>query len=718
MNDIISITLRLGKRQGESYPLVLSWMENGVEQSVEDNISGDLRVRLFNDDVHTYRDTFVEAEGEKSKLSTIGQHLFALLHESKPGLKLDELKESKGEGNSLRILLDIKEEELALLPWELMYDGVFRPFQDTEDTIIRVHNYNKDAVGLKAEPINWPIRILVVAGVVDKEIGIAKEIENIEDAIRKVRWLVDLEVIDQPPTINDLEKVCKETFRPHVFHYIGHGGVDEHGYLMLRKPGGGNESDTWTAGQIHSSLKSWEWVPRFAFINACRSADKNSTVQHQKNTWAVGDAFRALGVPAVLTMQANVEGNLAGQFAGMLYERLAMGASIDRAIAAARIRMRDNTTALNKDNSRAWATPTLTLSIPPERVLSLKSKSNGQREQDINGCTLFQDVSVFANRRHDRRHFIHALYPIPPQQPDKELIFVRGETQMGKTWMTLWGLESYARQGHDVRYVEVASLKSPKWLDVLMQIQKGDPKKDAVGKLPLIYRPLDPKAFNQFNHELPYRLRNEMPEPWKERDVPPPEDLNTDELDNLPETTVKEIFKSFCKALVAAAEPNNPLIIVLDKFISGEQNVTEPHMNKFLLPYLFEEAAERNLKSRDGDITRSVKLVLVLNDQELKFYTNNDPKAKLNLLRRSSYEVHLEGIPDVDFGKVAMEFFRNLKAAPDCVQGDYIKNLTEIHAQMAIESMRPFIEKKWPPFALKLMRRSLEDFEKMRLGKY
>ena len=53
--------------------------------------------------------------------------------------------------------------------------------------------------------MSWPIRLLIVVGVNDPAIEAQREVEKIEDVLRTVNRLVDVEVIEYP-TINDLER--------------------------------------------------------------------------------------------------------------------------------------------------------------------------------------------------------------------------------------------------------------------------------------------------------------------------------------------------------------------------------------------------------------------------------------------------------------------------------------------------------------------------------
>ena len=109
--------------------------------------------------------------------------------------------------------------------------------------IVRVRNYGPTEAP-EIEAISWPIRLLIVVGVNDPAIEAQRKFEKIEDVLRTVNRLVDVEVIEYP-TINDLEEKCK-CFRPHVFHYIGHGGSTKgkNAYILLRGP---QQNGPWTA---------------------------------------------------------------------------------------------------------------------------------------------------------------------------------------------------------------------------------------------------------------------------------------------------------------------------------------------------------------------------------------------------------------------------------------------------------------------------------------
>ena len=670
----------------------------------EEQLPADLKFPPdHSDDYATYREFFLNEENEHTKFTDIGRHLFDLLHIGDVGRKWNEFAKV----GPLRVLLDIEtsatgNRNIARLPWELIFDGRNRRFQKKKTPIVRIRNY-QDQEAPNVEPINWPIRLLIVIGVNDPAIAAAEEVERIEDVLHKVNRLIDVEVIESPPDINELEETCKR-FKPHIFHYIGHGGIDFDGNAFIRLRGSNDDDDPWLASDIENDLEDWEWIPRFAFINACRTSG-GTTASAQIGAWGIADAFNSLRVPAVLTMQANIDGKLAGKFAGRLYEHLARGECIDLALVAARNKVRQNIHASVKDNKRDWATPTLTISLPAEKILPLAEKTSQDHKPEVKACVKFHEIDILANCKDERRKFLYGFYPIERSEPPNNLVLVHGSKTSGKTWVTLWCLEACALLDHNVRHVEVVSGETPKWLQVLRRIQRGDASKAVRDQL--IYGPLNEAAFYEFNHDLHHRINYKTLPRWEtETEFAFEENLDLTNLDNLPIDTVKNIFTSFRKALRQAAEPNNPLIIVLDQWSYEGARIAAGHM-EYLIRYLFMPAAGGDLSSPDG---RSVKLVLVMNDDELeKMY----PELK-NKLNGSFREVRLRGIRRDRFEKIAREFFRNVKTARWREIGDYARNINKKHQDFYIEFFGQEVTSDWQPELLGRMLYAIENFDKNR----
>ncbi|MFN0084763.1 MAG: CHAT domain-containing protein, partial [Blastocatellia bacterium] len=555
-----------------------------------------------------FRAIVLETKGGSNRFREIGEHLFGLL--GPVGITWDEMRQS---GEPVRALLEIHPEKLALLPWELLSRGPDRWAMDPVNTIVRARQYSAGA----AEPasIGWPLRMLVVIGAGetgedDLAVAAEEELRLIEEALRPVNRTIDIEVLSQPEQ-SDLIKTW-EDFKPHIFHFIGHGGETAAGLARLRftlpgKNPGERRNWSWTAEDIFTELRDTQWTARLAFINACRS--EAASIEDQKNIWSIGETFRRLKVPATLTMQADVLGTAAGHLAGRFYRSIAEGLPLDAGLARARTHVK--TQLPNGINLREWALPCLHLSIPPERVLPIKA---ARQEPAI---MVFKDVvEKFVDRQLDRRKFVRGINPLghmSPLAPLSEekarcpnLIIVRGEESSGKTWISKWCMDACAQQDHDLRYVEVVSDRGKDWLDVLLQIRDGDPNR---APLSFIFAPLPEEAFRQFNWELHHRLQGKEPPQRPEGGAgivaPPGRALpGARALNELGEHFAKDTVASLHHALEQAAK-DRPLILSLDHFTVGDAKLPAPEMRNYLRREWIDHIA--------GAKESRVKLVLTLN---------------------------------------------------------------------------------------------------------
>jgi hypothetical protein len=155
----------------------------------------------------------------------------------------------------------------------------------------------------------WPFRILIVIGCrADEEetLGIGREVDAIERAFHPLGRTVDVHCMRRPTHAEMMQWIRR--FQPHVFHFAGHGrkvvGADQYG-LRIESDGG---AWTWISDAIDVDLPRERWIPTFVFLNACRSSTE------QDGSWSTNRSFLAGGAKAVLGMQADVSGKLAGDF--------------------------------------------------------------------------------------------------------------------------------------------------------------------------------------------------------------------------------------------------------------------------------------------------------------------------------------------------------------------------------------------------------------------
>ena len=346
-----------------------------------------------------------------------------------------ELKKARMEvpQGQLRLLLKVEPQELDELPWEFMRRGNMTTFTDASMPVARVAaSYNPR---LELPEMWWPLRVMLVVGSVDRLIQVEKEIEYVKDAFRKVCGLVDIEVARLP----DRERVRKqyEETQPHVFHFVGHGGLDEElgGYLRLEQKDAA--AIQWTAAAIRDDL--FGGALRLAVLNACQSGMPDE----RGGTRAAAQGLVELQVPAVIAMQGPIRGDSAASFATGLFEALSTGMPLDSAVARARVKITDDAPA----NRREYALPSLILSAPPDRILDL---SRGEPHARLAGDPLGRVLS-FVDRIRGRRQLWERLW----QGPAAAKVFaVTGPSKAGKGSLVRWCLGVASVWGHPVILVD------------------------------------------------------------------------------------------------------------------------------------------------------------------------------------------------------------------------------------------------------------------------
>ncbi len=196
-------------------------------------------------------------------------------------------------------------------------------------------------------------------------------------------------------------------------------------------------------------------------------------------------------------------------------------------------------------------------------------------------------------------------------------------------------------QEHELRYVEIAGDRGSDWLDVLLQIRDGDPKRAAQS---FVFEPLPEVDFHQFNWELHHRLQGKEPPDRNGAIVAPPTRgmAGARALSELGEHFAKYTFAAFRHALESVAS-RKPLILSLDHFTTGEATLPAAEMRNYLRPEWIDRVA--------GAKSSRVKLVLTLNDREYDDYGI----AELDGLFQ---DVPLGGLPPEQFVELAREFFR------------------------------------------------------------
>jgi hypothetical protein len=625
-----------------------------------------------------------------------------------------------------RTFLDIRPKELAVLPWELMYDegSLKRLFLERTRPISRiVGNY---ASAEPAAPMAWPIRILVVVGSlpkakeVDAEAEVAAIREVFRDRDRMIHLVVPKECPASPLELRDwLVKV-----RPHVFHFIGHGGAGggpdaNLAELVFQPTKAGAGMWGWTPGRIIQDFSTLPVRPRLVVLNACRTAveggaEAAANPYDAESAWSIADAFIQANVPAVIANQADARGKLAGAFSRAFYEALAEPTSLDEAVVRGRDAVRG--ADANGMDRRDWALPVLTLARPPECILPIQPQVPRPLAERIEDCDPFKVVSFFVDRN-ELRLGCQTFHHDPGETGEtRNVLIVHGQPDVGKTTLVDWCLEGCAAQGFSVRQVDLTEGRCQNWLDVLRLIRDGNESLEPKG---FVYKPLPRRSFDEFNWKLNHYLAGKDAPPFKDR--PSPDEPVIDAMAPLdPNQVTNEraemLWKDYREALADAAgrsymdaldevPPGDqdavrrhhqalfeaaggwPLFLVLDRF---DASLLPPGQFQILWNQLFSKIGQEYAAGKRTGLG-AIRLILVQSDDDRIKYA-----LKPSDLRKYCRDVEVKNLPIQDFDELIREYFVK-KRKPELIPG--VLSMVE-----AKKMTKPnFIPDPWSPAVLQLI---------------
>lgn len=257
----------------------------------------------------------------------------------------------------LRVKLHADSPELAILPWEFMFDNAM----GNDDAYLCLRNRSPLVRFLDVEgpaiklPIDGPLRILGMVsnpGVTGwPKLDVDAERERIETALKDVpKGTVDFKWVPGGST-DDLFDIMQEG--PwHIFHFIGHGGVDEfvdseknepstRGYVVMQD---GHGQAVKVYGSALGVMLEGDGSLRLAVLNCCEGARGAIS--------SAGASLVSWGMPMVVAMQFPISNGSSAHFAGKFYRSLVNGQSIEHAVTVARQFMRSKT-------SLEWGIPVL-----------------------------------------------------------------------------------------------------------------------------------------------------------------------------------------------------------------------------------------------------------------------------------------------------------------------------------------------------------------------
>jgi len=232
----------------------------------------------------------------------------------------------------LRLRVRTADPASAALPWELLYDearGHFLALNPATPVV----RYPEGPIPAAPPTRESPLRILLTAAspLDQPPLAVRPELDAIE---RHLATLADDRRPTQVERIDHLTAAAFDqallAFRPHVWHFAGHGEWDEDaamGMLIFEDEQG--RSAPVDAAQLADWLRSRGVA--LAVLNACEGAESGGDL------WAgLAQGLVRAGVPAVAAMQASIGDEAAGAFGATLFLSLATGHPLDAAVVHAR----------------------------------------------------------------------------------------------------------------------------------------------------------------------------------------------------------------------------------------------------------------------------------------------------------------------------------------------------------------------------------------------
>jgi tetratricopeptide (TPR) repeat protein len=282
-----------------------------------------------------------KASALEQKLQGWGEELFNLVFcSNEKGRQF--FQEATRDGlQQCELGISSEDPQLLNLPWELLYCSDYQFIAPSLAGIYR--SLESFAVRAEMKPLSQDrlnILLVIARPYGETDVSFQTIARPLLQSLEPISNRVNLKVL-RPPSFEQLERElnANKGFY-HIVHFDGHGGFDpnsvgfQHSFgeagqgVLVFENADGSEQIV-TAAQIAQSLTDCQ-VPLFV-LNACRSAQEGNG-----SFSSVATRLVSLGAKSVVAMSYNVYVVAAKHFIGRLYEQLAMGSSVQVAVAAGR----------------------------------------------------------------------------------------------------------------------------------------------------------------------------------------------------------------------------------------------------------------------------------------------------------------------------------------------------------------------------------------------
>jgi formylglycine-generating enzyme required for sulfatase activity len=317
--------LLIGPKAADGYPVTITHAPAGDARVV-------CRLDPTNPDFQAALLRLKNEDTDEAFLTHFGRYLFDGLFTDEIALVFrSSLGQVRGHGKGLRVRLRLEPPELAALPWEYLYDPQEDRFLaiSPETPLVRyvpVHNATRPTA------VTPPLRALVVISNPSDfpPLNVEQEKGIIEQALRERvnQGLVQLRVLERG-VVAEISQAMRD-FRPHVFHFIGHGQFEsgEAHVVLEDNEGYALPMDERAFREFFLGISE----ARVAVLNACQTATTSSA----RPLAGLSPRLLQRNLSAVVAMQYPMPDQAALACSREFYRSLALGYPVDAAMAEAR----------------------------------------------------------------------------------------------------------------------------------------------------------------------------------------------------------------------------------------------------------------------------------------------------------------------------------------------------------------------------------------------
>jgi tetratricopeptide (TPR) repeat protein len=359
--------------------------------------------------------------------AAIGQSL----HNWLDGAASAWLRQLRSQHGAVALYITV-DERMRHLPWELLLDRGSYFSVDPSRPIVPIRR-----IGVRIErkpPQNRPLRVLFMAASpvdVNPVLAFEEEEARILSAARKSGLEL---IVEESGTLKGLQERIDSLPEDYidVVHLTGHADVDRGHPVFLCETEKGLV-DPVDADDISKAFLSSGRFPRLVFLSGCstgKAADQGSLP-------SLSEALVRAGVPAVLGWSLPVGDQTATVAASELYERLANGVELDRAVAHVRRILSDLKSpywsflrlyTADSNASESFVTP-----IRHPGRAHLQRIQIHQRFLDANSKVEVCPPERFVGRRRELQQALRVLTAVPGEDDYAEAVLLHGIGGLGKS---------------------------------------------------------------------------------------------------------------------------------------------------------------------------------------------------------------------------------------------------------------------------------------------